>query len=226
MDWPPALVRVSLSCGRRARRLAAALVAWLRAREPALDAERTAGLVGLLRLQHMSTASGGVAHRAAPRLLHKALLDALLAEAAPRVKEARLYAVGRSGALRRASGAWGSFSDGPSNGDGRDRAPALYVVGGMNSGAVSLLERFDPTTGTWEQLAAARSAAGVVLGGKLYAVGGWDGRIRVTDPSSGVGDSGAMTYSGSPGVVVLDYLYRRSEVQSASSAIAWGWWRE
>ena len=53
----------------------------------------------------------------------------------------------------------------------------VYAVGGFSAGAGSLssVERYDPATNAWEEvapMAAARRAAGVaVLDGKLYAIG-------------------------------------------------------
>ena len=57
----------------------------------------------------------------------------------------------------------------------------LYAVGGYNDddGLLSSVERYDPATNAWEEVAPVAVAryfhAVAVLDGKLYAVGGYDG---------------------------------------------------
>ena len=57
----------------------------------------------------------------------------------------------------------------------------LYAVGGFDGrGALSSVEAYDPATKTWSAVASMMTAryglAVGVLGGSLYAVGGWSGR--------------------------------------------------
>jgi N-acetylneuraminic acid mutarotase len=57
----------------------------------------------------------------------------------------------------------------------------LYAVGGDNHGHLNTVEAYDPATNTWTTKAAtptARTAlAAGVLGGRLYALGGYERRI-------------------------------------------------
>ncbi|KGL79597.1 Kelch-like 18, partial [Tinamus guttatus] len=74
-------------------------------------------------------------------------------------------------------------------------AGLIYAVGGLNSAGDSLnvVEVFDPVANRWERcqpMATARSRVGVaVLNGLLYAIGGYDGQLRLStvevyDPES------------------------------------------
>ncbi|NXE96902.1 KLH18 protein, partial [Menura novaehollandiae] len=65
-------------------------------------------------------------------------------------------------------------------------AGLIYAVGGLNSAGDSLnvVEVFDPIANRWEKcqpMATARSRVGVaVLNGLLYAIGGYDGQLRLS----------------------------------------------
>ncbi|NWI18575.1 KLH18 protein, partial [Crypturellus soui] len=65
-------------------------------------------------------------------------------------------------------------------------AGLIYAVGGLNSAGDSLnvVEVFDPVANRWERcqpMATARSRVGVaVLNGLLYAIGGYDGQLRLS----------------------------------------------
>ncbi|NXI38270.1 KLH18 protein, partial [Galbula dea] len=65
-------------------------------------------------------------------------------------------------------------------------AGLIYAVGGLNSAGDSLnvVEAFDPIANRWERcqpMATARSRVGVaVLNGLLYAIGGYDGQLRLS----------------------------------------------
>ncbi|NXR81797.1 KLH18 protein, partial [Pycnonotus jocosus] len=65
-------------------------------------------------------------------------------------------------------------------------AGLIYAVGGLNSAGDSLnvVEAFDPVANRWERcqpMGTARSRVGVaVLNGLLYAIGGYDGQLRLS----------------------------------------------
>ncbi|KFV74017.1 Kelch-like 18, partial [Dryobates pubescens] len=65
-------------------------------------------------------------------------------------------------------------------------AGLIYAVGGLNSAGDSLnvVEAFDPVANRWEKcqpMGTARSRVGVaVLNGLLYAIGGYDGQLRLS----------------------------------------------
>ncbi|NXV04871.1 KLH18 protein, partial [Cettia cetti] len=65
-------------------------------------------------------------------------------------------------------------------------AGLIYAVGGLNSAGDSLnvVEVFDPVANRWEKcqpMGTARSRVGVaVLNGLLYAIGGYDGQLRLS----------------------------------------------
>ncbi|XP_068002525.1 kelch-like protein 18 isoform X2 [Melanerpes formicivorus] len=65
-------------------------------------------------------------------------------------------------------------------------AGLIYAVGGLNSAGDSLnvVEAFDPIANRWEKcqpMGTARSRVGVaVLNGLLYAIGGYDGQLRLS----------------------------------------------
>jgi N-acetylneuraminic acid mutarotase len=66
----------------------------------------------------------------------------------------------------------------------------IYFIGGFDSSAKNITERYDPATNTWETLnsmsVARRSVASTVLNGKLYAIGGYGlSSVEVFDPSTG-----------------------------------------
>ena len=73
-----------------------------------------------------------------------------------------------------------------------------YFWDGVETGFLDRLDRFDPVTGTWAELAPMSQprslAAGVVLDGLFYVIGGWTdtgrgnailGTVEVFDPASG-----------------------------------------
>ena len=70
----------------------------------------------------------------------------------------------------------------------------IYVIGGMLGDPIDSVEAYVPETDKWEKRASMASArAGVVtcqLGGKIYAIGGWDGQnpalgtLEVYDPKT------------------------------------------
>ena len=68
-----------------------------------------------------------------------------------------------------------------------EAAGLIYIVGGLTSAGESLstVEKYDTLSGKWTAvlpMAVQRSRVGVViLDGKLYAVGGFDGNVRLND---------------------------------------------
>jgi len=73
--------------------------------------------------------------------------------------------------------------------------PKIYVIGGVQSRqALDVVESFDPESGKWSDLAPMPTPrsdlAAAVVDGKLYAIGGYDGRtladMELFDPQSNV----------------------------------------
>ena len=137
-----------------------AAIAWLRARDPPADPTTAADLLTLVRFPLVSSAFVRDVVREEPlfatapgrRLMadmFATLLDASRGLASPLTQRRGVHQV-------------------------------LYVAGGSDSpgGRLSSVERYDPSTSTWEAVApmstARYSAACAVLDGKLYVAGGMD----------------------------------------------------
>ena len=168
-----------------------AAIAWLRARVPPMGTEAAVSLLGLVRFPLLSREFFTGTVRAEPLLKTPAGLG-MLADA--------LTAPAFGGKTRRRIG----FTQ-------------LYAVGGYDDreSRVAAVERYDPSTNTWEAVAAMSTKranlGAVALDGKLYAVGGFDGETHLDsveryDPSTNAWEAVAAmsTKRCGVGAVALD----------------------
>ena len=168
LAWVSTLLASDQLAVRDERAVYTATVAWLHAQAAPPDAADAAALLGLVRYPLLPESFFG------ETVLQEPLLQT--AAAGRVMRQLHTYVRKTTATLRR-----GGFEK-------------LYMLGGNNgSSHLDTVERFDPTSNSWEAVASMStkrySLAATVLDGKLYAMGGYDGSSRLDtverfDPTS------------------------------------------